>query len=70
MIEACASESEPKRHRELIGRAAAQLCFAIREEDTLAALLAIFAVLGARDEKLLPALARARAIATTRRRAA
>jgi hypothetical protein len=67
MVEACAAHSDPVAHRELLGTCAANLCFATRESETLSALDAIFDCLGRRDERLMPALARAKAISRVKR---
>jgi len=67
MAEACAAHSDPKEHRELLQSTAAKLCFAVEKNEDLANLEAIFDVLATRDEKLIPALARARAIARTKK---
>jgi hypothetical protein len=66
MAEACAAYSDHAIYRENLGDAAAKLCFAVDEKNDLQNLCAIFEVLGARDEKLKPSLAKARAVATTK----
>jgi hypothetical protein len=67
MVEACAAHSDSEKHRRLLGVTAAKLCFAIESSEDLSNLEAIFDVLVMRDEKLTPALARARAIARTKK---
>ena len=67
MAEACAAHSDVQKHRELLGTTAAKLCFAVEKNEDLSNLEAIFDVLATREEKLIPALARARAITRTKR---
>lgn len=67
MAEACAAHSDSQQHRELLGRTAAKLCFSVEKRVDLSNLEAIFNVLATRDEKLIPALARARAISCTKK---
>jgi len=67
MAESCAAHSDPQKHRELLGTTAAKVCFAVESNDDLSNLEAIFDVLAMRDERLIPALARARAIARTKK---
>ena len=67
MAEACAAHSDVQKHRELLGTTAAELCIAVETNESLSNLEAIFDVLAVRDEKLIPALARARAIARWKR---
>jgi len=65
-VEACAVEADPAKHRTLVGTTAAQFGFAVEDPSKLVYLPALFDMLGARDEKLIPALARANATAQTR----
>lgn len=65
-VEACAAEADPAKHRTLIGTTAAQFGFAIEDASRLIYLPVLFDMLEARDEKLIPALARAKATAQTR----
>lgn len=66
MAEACAAHSDPQKHRDLLGAMATKLCFAVEKNDDLSNLEAVFDCLAMRDEKLIPALARARTIARTK----
>jgi hypothetical protein len=65
-VEACAVEADPAKHRTLVGTTAAQFGFAVEDPSKLVYLPVLFDMLGARDEKLIPALARANATAQTR----
>jgi hypothetical protein len=65
-VESCAVEADPAKHRTLIGTTAAQFGFAVEDPSKLVYLPVLFDMLGARDEKLIPALARANATAQTR----
>jgi len=67
MAEACAACAEARAYGELLGQTAANLCFAIDASEGLSHLESIMDVLGKRDERLIPALAQARAIARTKR---
>lgn len=67
MVEACASHSDSKKHRQLLETTAAKLSFAVDKAEDLSNLEAIFDILALRDEKLMPALAKARAIVRTKR---
>lgn len=67
MAEACAAHSDDQQHRELLGTTAAKLCFAVEKNEDLSNLESIFDVLATRDEKLIAALAKAQAIARTKR---
>ncbi|MBZ9868517.1 hypothetical protein LB515_24360 [Mesorhizobium sp. CA15] len=62
MAEACAAHADPQKHRELLGATATKLCFAINDSQALSGIGSILDVLGRRDERLIPALSRARAI--------
>ena len=62
LAEACAAFKDAVRYRSEFGEVAAKACFAIDREQDLKHLASVFAVLGTRDEKLIPALARAQAI--------
>src|SRR5579884_6382 len=66
VVEACAVHADPAAYRALVGATAAQFGFAVEAPSTLAYLPVLFDMLGARDEKLIPALARANATAQTR----
>jgi hypothetical protein len=66
MAHACAALARPEEHRKLLGEAAVRLCFALSTATDLSSLGLIFDVLAMRDEKLSPALARARAIRRTK----
>jgi hypothetical protein len=63
IAEACGAWGDPQRHREVLGRSATNLCFAVDAAEDLSHLIAIFDVLAKRDERLMPVLARPRAIA-------
>jgi hypothetical protein len=65
-IEACAVEADPAKHRSLIGTTATQFGFAVEDPSKLVYLPVLFEMLGARDEQLIPALARANATVQTR----
>jgi len=65
-VEACATQADPAKHRTLVGTTAAQFGFAVEDPSKLVYLPVLFDMLGARDEKLIPALARANATAQTR----
>jgi len=65
-VEACATQADAAEHRELIGTTAAQFGFAVEDASKLVYLPVLFDMLGARDEKLIPALARANATVQTR----
>jgi hypothetical protein len=65
-VEACGAYKCPAKYREVLSATAAQLCFAAQDSEYLSQLEAILDVLGMRDQKLVPALARARAIMRTR----
>jgi len=67
MVECCAAIAVSKEYYERIGAAAANLCFAVEKESDLINLESVFHVLATRNEKLIPALARARAVARTKR---
>lgn len=67
MAEACAAQPDPQKHGELLGAAATKICFAVENDEDLSNLEAVFDLLVMRDERLIPALARARAIARTKR---
>jgi hypothetical protein len=67
MAEACAAHSDYQQHRELLGMTAAKVCLSVERTEDLSSLEAIFDVLATRDEKLIPALARAGAISRTRK---
>jgi hypothetical protein len=69
-IEACAAYENADKYRASLGSVATQICFAAPDSAYLSDLETIFDVLALRDEKLIPALARARAIVRTRLRAA
>jgi hypothetical protein len=69
IVEACAAHRDLQRHRELLGSTAAQLCFAVQDSQHLSHLEAPFDVIAMRDERLIPAIARARAITRTRLKA-
>jgi hypothetical protein len=70
VVEACAAYRAGRKYREILGSTAAQLCFAVPDSEDLSDLWAVFDVLGDRDETLIPALARAKAIVQTRLHAA
>ncbi len=63
MAEACAARADARAYGELLGRTAANLCLSVDVLGDLAHLDSIMEVLSRRDERLIPALARARAIA-------
>ena len=65
-VKACGAYKCPAKYREVLSATAAQLCFAAQDSEYLTQLEAILDVLGMRDQKLVPALARARAIMRTR----
>src|SRR5690349_19071727 len=65
-VEACAVEADPAKHRTLVGTIAAQFGFAVEDPSKLVYVPVLFDMLGARDEKLIPALARANATVQTR----
>jgi hypothetical protein len=65
-VEVCATQAHPATHRTLVGTTAAQFGFAVEDPSKLVYLPVLFDMLGARDEKLIPALARAKATAQTR----
>jgi hypothetical protein len=67
MAEACASHSDSQKYRQSLGTTAAKLCFAVDRSEDLSNLEAIFDVIATRDQKLIPALARARAIVRTKK---
>jgi hypothetical protein len=69
-IEACAAYENADKYRASLSSVATQLCFDAPESVYLSELETIFDVLTLRDEKLIPALGRARAIVRTRLRAA
>lgn len=69
-IEACAAYENADKYRASVASVATQICFAAPGSAHLSELETIFDVLALRDEKLIPALARARAIVQTRLRAA
>ena len=66
MVEACAVYECGQRYTERLESEAAGMCFAIDDANSLARLLLVFEVLGQRDASLLPALAKASAIAETK----
>jgi len=66
MAEACAVHGAEQNHRAALGQSAARICFALDQAEPLSKLLAVFAILIQRDERLAPALAKARAIARTK----
>ncbi len=70
MVESCAAHSDPVEHRRLVGTCAANMCFAGRDAEALGQLDVIFDCLERRDERLIPSLARARAINRVKRAAA
>jgi hypothetical protein len=61
-VEACGAYQNPAKYREMLGATTAQLCGAVEDSEYISQLEPILDVLGMRDEKLIPALARARAI--------
>jgi hypothetical protein len=69
-IEACAAYENADKYRVSLSSVATQLSFAAPDSVHLSELETIFDVLGLRDEKLIPALGRAREIVRTRLRAA
>jgi hypothetical protein len=66
MIEACAAYAAPDAYRKQVGETAAQICGAADNDPDFNNLQGIFDALSTRDEKLMPSLARARAIARVR----
>jgi hypothetical protein len=69
IVEACAAHRDPRKHREQLGSTAAQLCFAVKNSQHISHLEDPFDVIAVRDKRLIPAIARARAIARTRLKA-
>lgn len=67
MAEACAVHRTEKYFRDELGEAAARICFALDDVEPLAKLLSVFDALIRRDDRLAPALAKARSIAQTRK---
>jgi hypothetical protein len=65
-VEACAVQADSAKHRTLVGITAAQFGVAVEDPSKLVYLPVLIDMLGARDEKLMPALARAKATAETR----
>jgi len=66
MIHACAAYAAPEVFRKHVGDTAAHLAGVADTPADLTNLLAIFDVLGGRDEQLIPALAKAKAILLTK----
>jgi hypothetical protein len=62
MVESCAAHCDPGEYRKLVGTCAANISFAARDPEVLRQLGVIFDCLERRDGRLIPALARARAI--------
>jgi hypothetical protein len=65
-IHACAAYAAPEEHRKMLEVTAVKCSFAINETDDLSNVDLILDVLSMRDEKLIPAVARARAIIRTK----
>jgi hypothetical protein len=66
MVEACAAHAELADYRKQVGESFAGACFAASTGADLKNILVICETLGARDEKLMSSLAKARSIAETR----
>jgi hypothetical protein len=65
-VEACGAESDASKHRIAVGETATKFAFATSRREDVENIHAILGVLEARDEKLIPQIARARAIAETK----
>jgi hypothetical protein len=66
MAESCAVHGAGPNYRKALGETTVRVCFALDLADVLLKLLPVFDVLIHRDERLAPALAKARAIARTK----
>jgi hypothetical protein len=64
---ACAAQAEEAEYRDMLETTAARFSFAIDGADDLSNFDRVLEVLTIRDEKLIPALARAREIGRTKR---
>jgi hypothetical protein len=62
MAEACAAHEDHEKYAELLGRTAANICFAVNDSATLSQLESVFRVFELCDERLGPSLGRAKAI--------
>jgi hypothetical protein len=65
-INACAAHSSPYEHRKMLERTLVRCAFILKEIDDLSSLNLILDVLCIRDERLTPAVGRARAVAVTK----
>jgi hypothetical protein len=65
-IHACAAQAGAEEHRKFLETTAVKCVFALDTPDDLSKFDVIFEVLGIRDEKLIPAVARARAVIRTK----
>jgi hypothetical protein len=63
IVDSCAVHGVGPKYRKVVGDEAARMCFMVDDAETLSSLVRIFDVLGQRDERLIPALAKARAVA-------
>jgi hypothetical protein len=61
-IHACAAHAAPEEHRKMVEDTTVKCAFAINKVEDLSNFYVIFDVLAIRDERLIPAVARARAI--------
>ncbi len=66
ITEACGAHETDLNFRTMLGQSASELCLAVNQPNLLKGVVGVFDVLTRRDEKLLPALAKARAIARTK----
>lgn len=66
MLEACAAMPKPEDHRRFLGTTLASACFAANDDENLSALESAMDLLGQRDRRLIPRLAKARAIVRTK----